>query len=68
MTKKTKLKLDQLKLNSFVTDVDRKFEETVKGGISSSPQALKSVRELCPSNLIACPTNRTVPTIGVPCW
>ncbi|MGB3468105.1 MAG: pinensin family lanthipeptide [Cyclobacteriaceae bacterium] len=52
--KKNKLKLNDLRLKSFVTGMDAKLEETVKGGISSSPEELRSVRELCPTNLIFC--------------
>jgi len=53
--KKNKLELRELKLKSFVTEMNTKVEQTIKGGISSSPEELRSVRELCPTNLIFCP-------------
>lgn len=54
--KKRKLKLDDLELNSFVTAMESSREETVKGGISSTPEQLRSVVENCPTNLLACRT------------
>ena len=65
--KKRKLKLQSLQLASFVTDFDQNLEETVIGGISSSPEALRSILESCPTNLLACPENITAPTMVASC-
>ncbi|MGB3466100.1 MAG: pinensin family lanthipeptide [Cyclobacteriaceae bacterium] len=58
---KKKLNLDKLKIDSFVTNIDKQHYETVKGGVRTSPPTVI----LCPVLTGSCdPVSNLECTIG----
>ena len=67
--KKRKLKLHDLAVESFITNLSTEVEETIKGGITTVPTyVIQSIHNSCPSNPVICdPGDDTLLSICATC-
>ena len=61
---KKKLKLGNLEVNSFVTSMDQKEKQTVKGGARTLKECISYNMTMCGSCGIGCTYNATCTTNG----
>ena len=60
---KKKLKLDDLKVNSFITDENGGSLETIKGGgLTTIPRRISVIIPCLPQTYMSCPSLITCPT------